>query len=244
MSTHTIYIENGVKMMRPVTNRQEYLSLRDSSRQRDLLARIRNGDEHLKHQLVQMNYSCQPNPDGTLRGSKHMSNTVGMDIDHVPPEQMPQLREHILGLKEQLGLKMLEESARGQGYHLVFARKPELSQEENLQWAADLLSVAFDAQAKDITRVFFTTTAQQLIYLDDGIFDRTELNQTTPNPSSLFEEGNRFPSEFNGIGYSAIIAEFWRRSGGEPPIGKRNMRLHQLAANLRAICDNSEATEG
>ena len=257
MSTHTIYIENGVKMMRPVTNRQEYLSLRDSSRQRDLLARIRNGDEHLKHQLVQMNYSCMPNPDGTLRGSKHMSNTVGMDIDHVPPEQMPQLREHILGLKEQLGLKMLEESARGQGYHLVFARKPELSQEENLQWAANLLSVAFDAQAKDITRVFFTTTAQQLIYLDDTIFAlpssgeegkgveginsstnkvATELNQTTPTPSSLFEEGN-----YRGVAFTDIIAKYWQlfNQGKEPTEGDRNALTFELAVTLRSICGYS-----
>ena len=28
--------------------------------------------------------------------------------------------------------------------------------------------------------------------------------------------------------------------GGEPTEGERNDKLHQLAANLRAICDNSE----
>ena len=67
-----------------------------------------------------------------------------------------------------------------------------------------------------------------------------ESNQTTPSPSSLFEEGNTFPQEFEGVPYSSVIAEFWRRTGGEPKIGKRNMRLHQLAANLRAICDDNE----
>ena len=79
-------------------------------------------------------------------------------------------------------------------------------------------------------------------------------NQTTPSPflrpsgskrpfgssASLFEEGKTFPTSFNSIPYSDIIAEYWRRTGGEPPIGKRNTRLHQLAANLRAICDNNE----
>ena len=91
--------------------------------------------------------------------------------------------------------------------------------------------------------------------------ERTGVNQTTPNLScvpsvasapsgravSLFEEGNtegntegKFPQEFAGIPYADIIAEYWRRTGGEPPIGKRNTRLHQLAANLRAICDNNE----
>lgn len=44
---------------------------------------------------------------------------------------------------------------------------------------------------------------------------------------------------FKGIPYSSIIAEFWRRTGGEPVEGERNVRLYQLAVNLKAICDNS-----
>ncbi len=40
--------------------------------------------------------------------------------------------------------------------------------------------------------------------------------------------------------YDTIIAEYWRRTGGEPNTGERNKRLHKLAANLRAICDDSE----
>ena len=52
--------------------------------------------------------------------------------------------------------------------------------------------------------------------------------------------GRLFPQDFKGIPYTDIIAEYWRRSGGEPTEGERNKKLHQLAANLRAICDNSE----
>ena len=50
----------------------------------------------------------------------------------------------------------------------------------------------------------------------------------------------KYPDEFKGIPYSSIIAEYWRRTGGEPTEGERNKRLHQLAANLRAICDDTE----
>ena len=50
----------------------------------------------------------------------------------------------------------------------------------------------------------------------------------------------KFPQEFKGIPYASIIAEYWQRMGGEPTEGERNDKLHQLAANLRAICDNSE----
>ena len=66
----------------------------------------------------------------------------------------------------------------------------------------------------------------------------------TPKPSPAPEDVERterkFPTEFKSISYTAIIGEYWRRTGGEPSEGERNKRLHQLAANLRAICDNSE----
>lgn len=50
-----------------------------------------------------------------------------------------------------------------------------------------------------------------------------------------------YPQDFKGIAYSDIIAEYWNRHGGEPQEGERNKKLHQLAACLRAICDDKEA---
>ena len=175
-------------MMRPVLSRPEYLALRNSGDQIAHVGRIREGDERQKHKLVQMNYSCLPNEDGTLKGSKTMSSTVGMDIDHIAPEEMLPLRERILAKKDELGLLMLEMSARGKGYHLVFRRRPEMSQEENLRWASELLGVEFDKGAKDITRVFFTTTASEedLIFLSDEIFradpPQADLDPDSPDP--------------------------------------------------------------
>ncbi len=43
---------------------------------------------------------------------------------------------------------------------------------------------------------------------------------------------------FKGIPYEDIIREWWLRTGGEPQEGERNVKLHKLAVNLRAICDN------
>ena len=91
-------------MMRPVLTREEYLKLRNGGFQKDNVARIRQGDEALKSSLVQMNYSCLPNDDGSLKGSKWMSTTVGMDIDHLTAEDMPKVKERILAKKDELGL--------------------------------------------------------------------------------------------------------------------------------------------
>ena len=110
-----IYYKDGAKRMRPILTREEYLSLRNGGEQRRLVERIRAGEEGLKSKLVQMNYSCLPNEDGSLKGSKTMSTTVGMDIDHLSKEEMPAVRERILQKKEELGLLMLEGGARGGG---------------------------------------------------------------------------------------------------------------------------------
>ena len=238
-----------MKKMRPVHSREEYLQLRNGGEQRAILQAVRSGDESRKRELVQMNYSCLPNDDGSLKGSKRLSTTVGMDIDHVPDEQMQPLKERILAKKDELGLKMLEESARKKGYHLVFARKPELSQEENLEWASSVLDVPYDKGAKDITRVFFTTTEAELIYLDDKVFEIAEATplQCYSSDSSGIANAvitsSRIPNsaeqqDYNGIPFSDIIAKYWElfNGGKVPNSGDRNMRTFDLALTLRSIC--------
>ena len=236
MSVHVIYKQNGVKMMRPVLTREEYLALRNGGEQQQLVQRIRGGEDGLKSKLVQMNYSCLPNEDGTLKGSKRMSTTVGMDIDHLTADDMPKVKERILQKKDELGLLMLEESARGGGYHLVFRRRDDLDQEGNLKWASELLGVEYDKGAKDITRVFFTTSENELLFLDDEIFKMKE-GRENPSPD-LPRGGGERDVRYRGIPYADIINEYWQRTGGVPVDGERNVRLHKLAVNLRAICDN------
>ena len=194
MSVYVINYKDGKKMMHAVTTREQYMALRDSGKQRTLVKAVREGEEKLKMRLAQMNYSCLPGEDGKLKGATRMSTTVGMDVDHIEADEMEAVKERILGKRQALGLLMLEKSARGAGYHLVFRRREELSQEENLRWASDLLGVEFDTGAKDITRVFFTTTAdsEDLLFLDDGIFEvaecvaggRTDSTETTDNASA------------------------------------------------------------
>lgn len=173
--------------MRPVTSEAEYRALRGSERQHNILKRVRDkGAQESKSRLIQMNYSCLPNPDGTLKGAARVSSTVGMDVDFVPPsdcvnteewlqKQLAGVPEKVLKRKDELGLLMLERSA-SKGYHLVFRRVPELTQEENLKRASELLGVKYDEGAKDITRVFFTTTDEpdDLLYLDQAIFEIME----------------------------------------------------------------------
>jgi hypothetical protein len=249
MSVHVINYQDGAKMMRPVLSREEYLALRGTEKQKAILKTVRDGDERQKHRLIQMNYSCQPNEDGSLKGSTRMSTTVGMDIDHITPEEMPVVKERILQKKDELGLLMLETSARKGGYHLVFKRRPELSQEDNLKWASELLEVEYDAGAKDITRVFFTTSdsEEDLIYLDDEIFEIESVERKVLSkesaPLGRAESVEKLstlnsPLEYNGIPYNDIIRKWWElyNEGKEPVKTNRDVLTFELAVNLRHIC--------
>ena len=278
MSVYIVYKQNGVKMMRPVLTREEYVKLRNSGFQRENVARIRQGDEALKASLVQMNYSCLPNADGTLKGSRTQSTTVGMDIDFKAPQglsadeqpqwlaqQMAGVPSLVMGKREQLGLLMLERSAT-KGYHLVFRRRPELSQEDNLRWASQLLGVAYDNKAKDITRVFFTTTGDEgdLLFLDDEIFkmvepagnsEKAEKPEKAAKPEDAAKPekaekpekaaqaaqaatARQYPSDYHGIPFADIIRKYWEvnNRGFEPTKGDRDTLTYQLACDLRHIC--------
>lgn len=263
MSVFEIYKgDGGAKFMRPIHNREEYLSSRNTEKQRLTLKIVREQDASQKNQLTQMNYSCLPNPDGSLKGSKTASKSVGMDIDFKVPkelsaeeqqawlkEKMAGVPELVLSKKDALGLQMLERSAT-KGYHLVFRRREDLSQEENLRWASELLGVEFDDKAKDITRVFFTTTADdnELLFLDDEIFDATpavspsqcyssQTSNISPKTSVAYDPDARY----NGILYKDIIAKYWElfNGGKEPVDGDRNVLTFELAATIRSICGYS-----
>ena len=253
MSIHVIYYEGGAKKMRPILTEEEYRQLRDSEH---------NKKADKKH-MVQMNYSCLPNEDGKLRGSKRISKSVGMDIDFCPDDadyekKMADVPELILSKKKDLGLLMLERSAN-KGYHIAFRRKPNLSQEDNLKWAAKLLGVEYDKGAKDITRVFYTPPTDRLLYFDKELLDNTECmiqiqeseiskgdscntqkeqkakDEAVENTS---KKSNSSTLEYCGIPYADIIRKWWQmyNDGHEPVRSNRNTLTFELAVNLRHIC--------
>lgn len=175
--------------MRAIVNSEEYKNIRASRENEAMLTAARMGNKLAKSKLIQMNYSCYPCEELKLKGSKYPSLTVGMDVDLDPSlpdydERMKQIPDLILAKKEEIGLLMLERSVN-KGFHLVFRRMNEKSQEENLKFVSSVLGIQYDAGAKDITRVFFTTGAEDLLFLDEELFADNE-----PKPNAI-EEARR-----------------------------------------------------
>ena len=200
MSVHVIYYQQGHKMMKAVETEEAYRRYRDSQTQVRNLTLIRHPQEDTdvaaaKRKLVQFNYSCLPTEGGWLKGATRLSKSVGMDIDHLSDDEVNAIAAMAIDKKEELGLLMLERSARGGGLHVVFRRHPEMDQEANLRWASDLLGVEYDAGAKDITRVFFATTSEDLLYLHEDLFDNGKCGAFTGQETAFTDSETTFASQ-------------------------------------------------
>lgn len=266
---------NGSKIANLVMNKQDYMALRNSATNVGHVRDYVKGNEDAKRKLVQFCYSCDPGNGGNLKGCQKPSAFVGMDIDLKRQEgeehkdfeaRLYDVRDKVMEKKDELGLVLLEYSISAMkqqndkyGLHVVFNRRQELSQEENLKWASSVLGVDYDPGAKDITRVFFSANETAVIYIDDALFsgeevdlgernvmpaaETTTLIQGTGSETSLVNHPSGSESlTYLGIPYARIIKKWWDKHycGQEPTEGDRNTKIFELAVNLRNICNFDE----
>ena len=195
-----------------------------------------------------------------------------LDLDELNgehPREAWQRIVQVLLMKELENLVVLVHvSCSGKGLRIVYIIPSQFSHlspteqiDQSKQWLAAQLGVEDDSKTKDLARGSFAVPRDYIIYgPDKRMFEkRTQQQLRTPSPLPLKGEGghpqpeelstplpHREGSEasllFKGVAYKDIIAEWFRRTGGEPQKGERNDRLHRLAAHLRYITDNNEQT--
>ena len=147
---------------------------------------------------------------------------------------------------------------------MFFAVPEGMTLVEAQKWMSEQLGDAdYDGCVKDLARCSFVVPREYILYLDEeGLFSLTPdpspvgrgekiatanrvTSKSSPTGGGLEGASKASPTggglveaSFKGIPYSSIISEWWRRNGGVPAEGERNVKLHKLAVNLRAICDN------
>ena len=166
--------------------------------------------------------------------------------------------QHLKGREKELGINMVNISVSSTGGHVLFDIPEGLSREEAQQWMAHLMGdVAYDKAVHEAERAIYIPCREYILYLDEALMFGDELHSAESEELRVKSEELRvkseelrvksesltqkFPTAFRGISYSAIIKEWWQRTGGEPQEGERNVKLYQLAVNLKAICDNNPA---
>ena len=232
-------------------NREEWEALRRESWLAQMCARIEKGDDELKHRLPVWTPHCAEFKDNhrSIADAVKPLNRLMLDFDEKghTDEICARLME-----KSPLVPLLIEESVR-RGTHVLVELPDGMTPEEAQQLMQEATGFTPDAAVKDVSRCIYMVPEDHTKYVSEKLFEACNLgpgpetkSQGTgksekcnlgPGPRSE-SQGTGDPQKFKGIPYTSIIAEWWRRNGGEPQAGERNVKLHKLAVNLRAICDN------
>ena len=229
-----------------------------------MCARIEKGDEQLKHRLPVWTPHCAEFKDNhrAIADAVKPLNRLMLDFDEKghTEEIVARLLE-----KSPLVVLLIEESVR-KGTHVLVELPENLTVEQAQELMAQATGFTPDAAVKDVSRCIYMVPEDHTKYVNPKLFEvttsdddstTTMTTKTTFNGDNVSPQAELLPEKelsklsqlsskenkdlsFKGIPYSSIISEWWRRNGGEPAEGERNVKLHKLAVNLRAICDNKK----
>ena len=235
--------------------KEDWEALRRESWLAQMCARIEKGDEQLKHRLPVWTPHCAEFKDNhrAIADAVKPLNRLMLDFDEkghtdeivssLTPSPSPngEGSEMTLG---QLVVLLVEESVR-RGTHVLVELPEGMTPEEAQALMQEATGFTPDAAVKDVARCIYMVPEDHTKYVSPKLFEVSEFKEGDgcAEKSSVSQNESRVnpcQKEFKGIPYSSIVAEWWRRNGGEPAEGERNVKLHKLAVNLRAICDNKK----
>ena len=203
------------------------------------------------------------------QAATRLTGLVVMDVDHVESEELRVKSEEFAAADfpqkaKELGILLIYITPSGKGLKIVFKARTEWGNLiDNQHQMAKLLGVEVDESCKDASRMSFICKEEDILYLDKELFtyenkefaekyDEEYRNGKSAATFSVSVEckvesvksvdsvENNSQLSFKGRPYSEIIDEWWKRNGGVPQEGERNVKLYHLAVNLRAICDNNK----
>ena len=218
--------------------------------------RIRKGDEQLKHRLPVWTPHCAEfkNNHRAIADAVKPLNRLMLDFD-----EKGHTEEILQSLNIEhgtLNVLLVEESVRG-GTHVLVELPEGMEAEEAQELMKEVTGFEPDKAVKDVSRCIYMVPESYTRYVSEKFFSpeplseerRVKSESLTPDPSPKGEGSQKKTPDselktqncelqFKGIPYGEIIKEWFRKNGGEPAEGERNVKLHKLAVNLRAICDN------
>ena len=220
-------------------SKEDWENLRRESWLAQMCARIEKGDDELKHRLPVWTPHCAEFKDNhrAIADAVKPLNRLMLDFDEKghTDEICARLLE-----KSPLVPLLIEESVR-RGTHVLVELPDGMSPEQAQELMQEATGFTPDAAVKDVSRCIYMVPEDHTKYVSPKLFEATDYrtDRTEPSPENC-NLGTVPSMMFKGIPYTSIISEWWRRNGGEPAEGERNVKLHKLAVNLRSICDNKK----
>ena len=237
--------------------KQEWEALRREPWLAQMCARIEKGDDELKHRLPVWTPHCAEfkNNHRAIADAVKPLNRLMLDFDEKGHTE--EILEKLHKRDGSFCVLLVEESVR-RGTHVLVELPEGMTADEVQALMKEVTGFEPDKQVKGVDRCIYMVPEDHTRYVSEKLFRPTpsplpiregseysasqdSANKvSTPLPQREGTGVGLFAPSFKGVPYTSIISEYWRRTGGEPSEGERNKRLHQLAANLRAICDNNE----
>ena len=196
------------------------------------------------------------------QSATRLTGLVVMDIDHVDNprevfESWGLATDDRTDRTRKNDILLVYVTPSGKGLKVVFKADASLGNliDNQRAMSSELGNVTIDECCKDSSRMSYICKESDILYLDKELFTyenkafserytalyRDGHSQAT-NENHLVESCSPLPEKtFKGRPYSEIIEEWWKRNGGVPQEGERNVKLYQLAVSLRAICDNNKS---
>ena len=216
----------------------------------EMCAKIENGEDELKHQLPVWTPSCAEFRGNHRAAADALKPLPRLMMDFDEKGHTDEIMQK-LGLSSALPVLLVEESVR-RGTHVLVELPAGMTADTAQQLMREATGFEPDVKVKGYERCIYMVSEDHTRYVSDRLFETTDVISNTnltnfTNQSKeaqhSFDSGHSCSEEkeslcFKSVPYSSIIAEWWRRNGGEPAEGERNVKLHKLAVNLRAICDN------
>ena len=218
----------------------------------EMCAKIENGEDELKHQLPVWTPSCAEFRGNHRAAADALKPLPRLMMDFDEKGHTDEIMQK-LGLSSPLTVLLVEESVR-RGTHVLVELPAGMAADTAQQLMREATGFEPDVKVKGYERCIYMVSEDHTRYVSDRLFETTDVisNTNLTNFTNQSKEaqhscdsGHSCSEEkeslcFKSVPYSSIIAEWWRRNGGEPAEGERNVKLHKLAVNLRAICDNNE----
>ncbi|MBR5204599.1 MAG: hypothetical protein IKW32_05205 [Bacteroidaceae bacterium] len=231
--------------------RREWEDIRQRPSLAELCRLIEAGNEELKRRLPVWTPHCSQfrNNHRSIADAERPLQRLMLDFDEKGHSM--EILEKSRQLQEQGKWKILlvEESVR-RGTHVLIALPEGMSAEEAQKRFSHDVGFQADAAVKDVSRCIYMVPMEHTLYMCQELFEVGEesikneeirmMNEEL-NDKHKEEKNSSFPTSFKGTPYTDIIAEWFRRKGGEPVEGERNDKLFRLAVQLRCITDRNEA---
>ena len=237
-------IGKGVTSPAVPATRQEWEHMRRMPWLKEMCDRIEKGEEELKNQLPVWTAHCAEFKNNHRSAADALKPLKRLMFDFDEKGHTVEIKKILLE-KSPYTVLLIEESVR-RGTHVLVELPDGVTPDEAQETMKNITGFEPDKAVKDVARCIYMVPMGHTHYVHARLFEPEVRNDSRSEECVVRSETTSeiqtpvFPDQFKGVPYSSIISEYWNRTGGEPIRGERNKRLHQLAANLRAICENSE----